>query len=376
MEFTINNEHFKKAMKEVSRAISYKTPLPILTGVKVIANQDSLTLIGSNSDIVIEKTIPAVIDGLRIVDIYHTGSIVISAKYLHEIVKKLPDQIHVKANDNHTVTIQSADIITSLNGMNADEYPSIPEMDESQVGTITGKDFIDIIKQTSFAVSKNESRPILTGVLMLFQQGRLTVAATNSHRLALREHMIESNIHKSFIVPSSCLNELTKLIDHESDIIEIHATENHIAFSMNNSSIFSRLIEGNYPSIHELIPKDAKTVITVNTKQLLNGIDRASLFANEWTNNNIHLEIVDKSKLKISSNSSQIGQIEEIQSVKTLSGESELSISLDGSFLMDALRVINEEDVSISFGGSMKPILLQPLSNISHLHLISPVRTY
>ena len=304
------------------------------------------------------------------------GSVVISAKYLSEIVKKLPDKIHLKVNEKQVVTIQSNEIITKLNGFNAKEYPSLPQMDETKQIRIPSTELIEMIKQTAFAVSKNETRPVLTGVHMSFQENRLRCVATNSHRLAQRELTIESNVNGAFTVPSTSLNELTKLINNESGLLHIFVTDSYMVFKTNTTSLFSRLIEGNYPNISGLLPKNSKTMITLDTKQLLKGIDRACLFASEWKNNNVHIEIIEGTKIKISSTSSEIGKIEETQNLKGIEGEKDLNITLDGSYLMDALKIIKEEEIRLSFGGVMRPFLIEPIGNSSYLHLISPVRSY
>lgn len=376
MELSINSECFHKAISEVSKAVSLKTPFPILTGIKITAEEDALVLIGSNSDLIIEKKIPLTIDGTRVLEVKQTGSVVVTAKYISEIVKKLPGEIHVKADGKQLITLQSGEIITSLKGFPSEEYPNMPVIDESSPIRIPGTELLEMIKQTAFAVAKNESRPVLTGVNLFFKENHLTCAATNSHRLALRELKIDSNIRGSFIIPSTSLNELVKLIPGETEIIHIFLSDSYIVFKTADSSLFSRLIEGNYPNVSALIPKDSKTVITLDTKQFLKGIDRACLFASEWKNNNVHLEIINGTRLKISSTSSEIGRIEETQPFKNIEGGSELSISLDANFMIDSLKVIKEEEINISFGGSMKPILIEPVGNPSCLHLISPVRSY
>lgn len=376
MEFIIDKEYFNKAISDVNKAVSLKTPFPILTGIKITAFDNCLILVGSNSDIVIERVIPLSVDEVKVLEVFKAGSIVISAKYLSEIVKKLPDKIHLKVNEERLVMIQSDDIVTKLHGLDAEEYPSLPQIDEVIHIEIASVELIEIIKQTVFAVSKSESRPVLTGINMTFKENQLTCVATNSQRLALRKLAIDSNIEGSFTVPGTSLNELIKLINNEPGVVQIVVIDNYMVFKSNSISLFSRLIEGNYPNISTLLPNHSKTIVTLNTKQLLKGIDRACLFASEWKNNNIFLEIQDGSKIRISSNSSEIGKIEEIQSIKTISGETNLSISLDGSFLMDALKVIKEEEIRVSFGGPMRPILIEPVNNSLYLHLISPVRSY
>lgn len=376
MEFIIDNEWFYKAISDVNKAVSLKTPFPILSGIKIIAYNDSLVLIGSNSDIVIEKVIPLTSNGVKVLEVHKAGSVVIPAKYLSEIIKKLPAKVQFRVNEKQVVTIQSGEIVTNIFGFNSDQYPKLPQIDETDYIKIPNTELIEIIKQTTFAVSKSESRPVLTGVNMSFKDNHLSFAATDSHRLALRELRLESNIHGSFIVPSASLNELTKLINNDNGEVRIYVTDNYMVFKTSSFTLFSRLIEGNYPNITGLLPKNSKTTITLDTAQLLRGIDRACLFASEWKNNNVQLEIIDGKKIKISSNSSNIGGIEETQNIKLINGETDLTISLDGSYLINALKVINEEEIRLSFGGSMRPVLIEPINNPSYIYLISPVRSY
>ncbi|WP_047986295.1 DNA polymerase III subunit beta [Ornithinibacillus californiensis] len=376
MEFKINNNYLKKAIAEVSSVVSLKTALPILTGIKIVAKTDRLTLIGSNTDFVIERTIPIANDELTRLEILKTGSIVLSAKYLSEIIKKLPNDIHVKADDNQTVTIQSEGIVTKMNGLHTTEYPSLPTVNSNNVVTLSSKDLIEIIKQTLFAASKQETNPVLTGVSFSFKTNLLTCVASNSHRLSLKKHEVKSDLNESFIVPSSSLTELIKLFGTYTTEIDIFATKTNIVFKSDKISFYSRLIEGNYPSVSGLVSQQANTIITLDTKQLLEGIERASVFASEWRNNNIRLEINDNSKIVISSKSSEMGQIKEEQYIKDISGEEELSVTINGNFMIEALKVIKENEVKLCFNGSMRPILIFPIGDESHVQLISPVRTY
>ncbi|MBK3494725.1 DNA polymerase III subunit beta [Viridibacillus sp. YIM B01967] len=376
MEFKINNECFYKAITEVNKAVSRKSPLPILECIKIVANSECLILVGSNADFFIEKVIPLFINGVKVLEVINTGCIVISAKYLGEIVKKLPQDIFVKVNEQQIVTIRSGEVSTNLKGFNSKEYPRLPHIDGTKHLEIPSIELNEMIKQTIFAVSKSGTRPVLTGVNMLFDKNRFTCVATNSHRLALRELAIESNINGSFIVPSANLNELSKLFNNGLGMIHIYLIESYIVFKSNNISLFSRLIEGNYPNVSGLFSAHYKTGIILDTIQFLQGIDRAYLFASEWRNNNVQLEIKDGNKIQISSNSLEIGEIVETQTIKKIVGETDLSISLDGNFLLDALKAVKEKEVKLSFSGPMRPVLIEPLENPSYIQLISPVRTY
>ncbi|KFM99544.1 DNA polymerase III subunit beta [Bacillus clarus] len=376
MEFIVNHKHFTQALSEVSKAISAKTLIPILSGIKITADQTGITLIASNSNIFIEKFIPHSIEDLQIVNIIKTGSIVVPAKYFIEIIKKLPSNISIKSKNDQTIKIQSDEITLNLNGFPSYEFPNVPYIDENTEIQVETERLIDVLKRTAFAAAKNESRPVLTGVHIIFDKNKLTCAATDSHRLALSELSINSHVQASYIVPSSTIGELLKLMNSNLKLVSIYLSESHIVFKFGTISLYSRLIEGKYPSVSGLIPNEFQTIINIDRKRILQGVDRSSLLASEWTNNNVNLEIIDESTIKISSNTSQIGKISEKQQVRAIRGKKELNISFDGRFMIEALKVIKGDIVTLSFGGSMRPILIQPVKQSSELHLISPVRSY
>ncbi|KAB2441302.1 DNA polymerase III subunit beta [Bacillus luti] len=376
MEFIVNHKHFTQALSEVSKAISTKALLPILSGIKIIADQSGITLIASNSNIFIEKFIPSSIDDEQITTILKTGTIVVPAKYFIEIIKKMPGDIVIKSKNEQTITIQSEEITLDLNGFSADEYPNVPLIDNHVEIQMETEQLIEAFKQTAFAVAKNESRPVLTGVHIELDHNKLICAATDSHRLAIRETLISTNMKASCIVPSATVNELLKLINNNVEFVTIYLSESHIIFTFGTTTLYSRLIEGKYPNISNLIPNEFQTVIHMDRKKILQGVDRSSLLASEWANNNVNLEIINESTIKVSSNASQIGKISETQQIDTIRGEKQLNISFDGRFMVDALRAIKEETVILSFGGSMRPILIEAGEQSTAVHLISPVRAY
>lgn len=376
MEFIVNHKHFTQSLSEVSKAISTKALIPILSGIKIIADQSGITLIASNSNIFIEKFIPSSIDDEQITTILKAGTIVVPAKYFIEIIKKMPGDIVIKSKNEQTITIQSEEITLNLNGFPADEYPNVPSIDNHVEIQMETEQLIEAFKQTAFAVAKNESRPVLTGVHIELDHGKLICAATDSHRLAIRETLISTNMKANCIVPSATVNELLKLINNNLEFVSIYLSESHIIFTFGTTTLYSRLIEGKYPNISNLIPNEFQTVIHMDRKKILQGVDRSSLLASEWANNNVNLEIINESTIKVSSNASQIGKISETQQIDTIRGEKQLNISFDGRFMVDALRAIKEETVTLSFGGSMRPILIEAGEQSTAVHLISPVRAY
>ena len=376
MEFIVNHKHFTQALSDVSKAISTKAIIPILSGIKITADQSGIIFIASNSNIFIEKFIPSAIDDEQITTILQAGTIVVPAKYFIEIIKKMPSDIVIKSKNEQTITIQSEEITLNLNGFPANEFPNVPQIDDHAEIQIETKQLIDAFKQTVFAVAKNESRPVLTGVHIELDHNKLICAATDSHRLAIRETLISTNMKANCIVPSATINELLKLINSNLEFVSIYLSESHIIFTFGTTTLYSRLIEGKYPNISTLIPNEFQTVINIDRQRMLQGVDRSSLLASEWANNNVNLEIVNESTIQISSNASQIGKISETQQIDGLQGEKQLNISFDGRFMVEALKAIKEETITLSFGGSMRPILIEAGEQSAVVHLISPVRAY
>lgn len=267
MEFIVKHKQFTQALSEVSKAISTKTLIPILSGIKITADQSGITLIASNSNIFIEKFIPISIEGVQITTILKAGSIVVPAKYFIEIIKKMPSDILIKSMNEQLITIQSDEITLNLNGFSANDFPNVPFIDEHAEIQVDTEQLIEVFKQTVFATAKNESRPVLTGVHIVFEHNKLICAATDSHRLALREILISSHAKANCIVPSSTISELLKLMNNNSNLVYIDLSESHIIFKFGTITLYSRLIEGKYPNISGLIPNESQTIINIDRKR-------------------------------------------------------------------------------------------------------------
>ncbi|MFE7060911.1 DNA polymerase III subunit beta [Sutcliffiella sp. NPDC057660] len=375
MEFFIERELFLQAIQDVSKAVSSRTMNPILSGIKITAESENITLLATNSDLTIQKVIPVCNKQSHRLHIVCSGSTVVSAKYLLQIVKRLPGDIHIKIDHLNKIKILSNGIDANLNGFDFNDFPIPPKLDDSQEIRIPNSVFKRMVKQTLFAVSRSDTRPVLTGVHLSLENGRFSCTATNSHRLAFSRGTVDTKESLSCVVPFSALNEFNRLAEVDNEILKLYISKHHIIFRFNSITLFSRLIEGNYPNVESLILTEARTILTLNKEMLQQGIDRASLFGSVIENNKVLLEVTRDLKLRICSTSTVFGEIEEVQSIINLQGESELSVAIDGNFLMDALKTIEEEVVQLSYSGSMKPLLLQAVDSDLHFHLISPVRT-
>ena len=377
MKFIIQKDHLVQSVQDVMKAITSRTTIPILTGIKIVASEEGVTLTGSDSDISIESFIPKEENDQEIVEIQQTGSIVLQAKFFSEIIKKLPtNQVEIVV-DNLQTTIRSGKSEFNLNGLDSEEYPHLPQIWEQNSIKVPTDLLKNIIKQTVFAVSTSETRPVLTGVNWKIENNDLICIATDSHRLALRKAKIEAAAEQSFniVIPGKSLNELNRILDDHDEPVEIFVTENQILFKTKHILFFSRLLEGNYPDTNRLIPTESKTDIVVNSKEFLQSIDRASLLAREGRNNVVKFSTMGENVIEISSFTPEIGKVMEELVSESISGE-ELKISFSAKFMMDALKVLEGSEVKISFTGAMRPFVIHPTNDDSTLQLILPVRTY
>lgn len=378
MRFIIQRDRLVQSVQDVMKAVTSRTTIPILTGIKIVASDEGVTLTGSDSDISIESFIPKEEAGNEIVEIKETGAIVLQAKFFSEIVKKLPtDFVEMEVQNQFQIIIRSGKSEFNLNGLDSEEYPRLPQIEEEKAFKIPTDLLKALIRQTVFAVSTSETRPVLTGVNWKIENGELICIATDSHRLALRKAKVDLELDKSYnvVIPGKSLNELSKILDDGNELVEIVMTENQVLVKAKHLLFFSRLLEGNYPDTSRLIPSENKTDVIVNTKDFLHAIDRASLLAREGRNNVVRFATLENKVVEISSNTPEVGKVIEELLAQSIDGE-ELKISFSAKYVMDALKTLEGHEIKISFTGAMRPFVIRPLNDDSLLQLILPVRTY
>lgn len=378
MRFIIQRDSLLQSVQDVMKAVTSRTTIPILTGIKIVATHEGVTLTGSDSDISIQSFIPCEEAGNENVEIKQPGSIVLQARFFSEIVKKLPtDTVEIDVQNNHQTVIRSGKSEFNLNGLDAEEYPHLPQISEEHVFRIPTDLLKGLIRQTVFSVSTSETRPILTGVNWKVENSELICIATDSHRLALRKARLDAEHTGNYnvVIPGKSLTELSKILDDSSEPVEIVITENQVLFKAKHLLFFSRLLEGNYPDTARLIPNESKTDVVVNTKEFLHAIDRASLLAREGRNNVVKFSTIEGGGIEISSNTPEIGTVVEEIPSQSIEGE-ELKISFSAKYMMDALKALEGTELKVSFTGAMRPFVIRPLHDDSILQLILPVRTY
>lgn len=364
MKVICSKENLLEGINIVQKAVSTKTTLPILEGILVEADE-IFKMTGNDLEIGIECYVEA--------DIKEKGSIILNSKMFGDIVRRLPDsEVMIEVKENNTVTIECENSLFEIRGMAAEGFPALPEIEKRNGIRIKQKTIKEMIKQTIFAVSLDENRPILTGSLFDFYEKKLSLVSIDGYRLALRtlEHDDEFEPGR-MVIPGKTLNEISKIIQPTDEDIIIYAAGNQILFEMGNCIMVSRLLEGDYLNYSGIIPNENETRLTVNTKELLACFERASLvITNDERRYPVKLDISDD-MLVITSNT-EIGNAREEIRVE-MEGK-KLEISFNPRYFIDALRVIDNETVNIYFTTSIGPCTIKPVQGDDFAYLVLPIR--
>jgi len=379
MKFTVNRLELLDKLRDVQLAISNKTTIPILTGLKLEATNEGLKITGSNSDISIESKLFVDNEAAQL-DIEETGSIVLQpASFFSRIINKLPDEhFTFEVNTQLQASISSANSFFTINALDAASYPYLPEIDTSDAFTLPVELLKKVIEQTVIAVSKHESRPILTGVNFSIKEGKLKAVATDSHRLSQRVIAVDVPEDLSFqiVIPGDSLTELSKVLSDDIDEVSVALADNQILFMTEDTHFYSRLLEGNYPQTDQLIPDDSQTQLTVKIPTLKGAVERTSLLSHAGKNNVVKLNIED-GNLELTSNSPEVGYVEEDVVVETIAGD-DLEISFNPDYLKDALNTFEGSQVTLKLISTLRPFVIVPddaEEDYDFIQLITPIRT-
>ncbi len=374
MKITIKKEILLENLNKVAKAISTKNLVPALAGIKFDLTNEGLTLTASDNDITIRSFIPNKNEDMNIEE---EGSIIIMGRYILDIVRKLPDKmIHLEVFDELKVIISTENSEYNLNGINKSEYPNI-NLEESKTPVIiNSKVFKDLINQTAFAASTDESRPPLTGLNFKIIGNELECNSTDSYRLARKVLKLNSicDTDYNIVIPSKNIVEVSKILTDDDMDIELHIFNNKILFKYDNVLFQSRLINGNFPNTANLLPNESMLKITVNVDDLYNVIDRVSILTSDKEKNVVTLE-TNGNTLTMKSSSVEIGRVEEKMNI-TKDREEDITISFSARYVMEALKVFETKECEISFVGEVNPIIFKGKDQEDLIQLVLPIRTY
>ncbi|AVX19221.1 DNA polymerase-3 subunit beta [Carboxydocella sporoproducens DSM 16521] len=365
MHIYTSREALLQGVSAVQRAVASKTTMPILSGIKLETVDDKLIFSATDLEIAIQATIN--------ITTITSGAVVVPAKYFTEMVRKLPDtKIEIKVDElSHQLTVMYGNSQLKLNGYDPQAYPLIPQIEADKVFSIRSELLRQMLKQVIFAVGVENNRPVFQGILFDCYQDNLTLVATDTHRLAMRKgKWSQGNVEEfSAIVPGKTMNELLRLLPEEEEV-KLSFSQNQLAIQLPNIIMFSRLIEGQFPAYKQVIPSQWKSRLRVKTRELLETAERATLLAQDGTST-IKL-IVKQYQLEVNSASSSVGTLKEEIPIY-LEGE-ETQITFNTKYLIDVLRNLDSEELTMDLTGSISPGIIRPLENENYLYLLLPLR--
>lgn len=361
MRIITNRNLLLESINIVQKAVPSKTTLPILEGILFIAKNGKLTLVSTDLELGIETSIS--------VDVIEQGSLVVSSRIIGEIVRKLPDaDVEIEKKEN-IIYIKSENSEFKVLGLYQEEFPQLPSVEKDKGISISSSTLKEMIRQTIFAVSTDEIRPILTGTLMEVNGKNVTMVALDGFRMAVKNTEILSDENIKAVIPGKTLAELGKILNDSEETVNIFTSKNQILFQTGETTIISRLLEGEFINYSQLIPEEYKIKIKIQTDKLLDACERAALFARD-SNNTIRFEINDDI-MNIRSNSETGDVHEELMVAKE--GE-DIEIAFNPRYFIEALKAINNAEITIEFTTNVSPSIIKPANDSDFLYLILPVR--
>ncbi len=365
MKFFTSKENLQYAIQNVQRAISAKSPLPVLTGILFQCDDGVLKLTATDMDISITSSVP--------VEMEISGSIIIPARYISEFAKKLPDKTieFESIGDGQMVTVRYGQSEFTVNGFNPEDFPHMKATEEEFRFMIPSDTLKDIIRKVIYAVSHDDSRPIFTGVLLEIDGEEAAMVSTDTFRLAFKKFKINGSSSEIInkVIPGKALNEVLRVMGGDENI-NVVLYKNHIMFETEDKKIISRLIPGKFPSYRQVIPNNFSCKIKAPVKELLESADRASLLAGE-KNSLVMFKSTEEGVLI--SVRSESGWIRE--EVPAMVEGDKYDILFNVRYLWDAIRAHDGDEIIINLTGNYTPALLESSLDEGHISIIVPARS-
>ena len=364
MKLKVLQENLVKAINISSRFTSGHAQLPVLANILLSAERNKLLISATNLEVSINLSVGAKVE--------KGGNITVPAKVINDIVSNLDiGQVDLET-ENEILKISTNDFTSSVSGMNSSDFPSVPQKLGSGILKIPREEFVDALSQVLFAVSNDETRPILTGVLLLFNKGKLALVSTDGFRLSQKTLPVKS-VQKpnKVILPKTVLSELFRLSSEDKNIsFSFKTKDNQIVFGLDNFILSSRILEGEFPDFEKIIPKESKVKVSLDKEDFLRAVKLASVFARDSAN--IVKVKVEKDRLDILAESQSSGSQKTKVAAKVEGGE--LEIAFNYRFLEEFLQSVQGNDIQIEFSDSNSPGVFTDPKDASYLHLVMPVK--
>ena len=364
MKFKCNKSSLFEAVVNVSKAVSERSTLPSLEGIKFRLDNNILELTGYDLEIGIRTTISAVSGD--------TGEFIVNARLFSEMIRKMPEEdVFVEVNENLQVTISSGVTTYNLSAVSSEDYPELPVKENGDEISISQPVLKNMINQTVFAVAVTDMKPILKGELFDIENGMLTLVAIDGYRLAVRQEPIKYSENTSFVVPAKTLSEVSKLLsDNDDDTCNMFVSAKHIIFEINGYYVYSRLLEGEFHPYKSAIPNNFTTEVIVDRKQLIEILERAMLLINERNPSPVRCYF-ENGTIKLNCSTSMGKISDEIHA--DISGPV-IEIGFKCKYFLDPLKVITDDSIKLQMGGSLLPMKIVPYDGDNYTFLVLPVR--
>ena len=364
MKIRINQNELNKSINIVQKAVSSRTPLPILSGILIEAKNNMLIMTATDLDLGIKTYSPC--------EIEEEGSLVVQARLIGDFVRKLPSNcyVNIETMENNNIEIKCLNSEINILGNSAAEYPDNTFDNEGNSFSIKSDSLKNLIKYTYFAAAQENIKPIFTGCLIEIKNNLCTFVALDGYRMAVKKEKIEFNGEISVVVPSKTLLEILRIIEENKGNTEIVVSESHISFKVDNTIIISNLLDGKFIDYEGIIKDNYVTVVTASTTEIRESVERASLLAKDDKNNLIILDIKENN-MQINS-ASEYGNVEENVTVDK-KGE-DIKIGFNSKYLLDFLKVIEEENITFNLIGKNNPCFINEDSKQDYIYMVLPVR--
>lgn len=363
MKFTVEKRLLNEAVTNLQRAVSSKTSIPALEGILIRSEENRLVLTAYDLEIGMQTELPAIISA--------PGAIILTAKLFAEIVRRSPDEdITIDVDDRNTATITSGVSCFTIIGMDSAEFPELPKITDADTIKMPQELLKSMIRQTLFAVADSTAKPIHQGSLFKIENGNLDVVSVDGYRLALRRESINYANNTEFVVPGKTLSEVLKLLKDSEGEVEICPSRRHILFRIDNYTVISALLEGEFLDYKSALPKDKKTEVTVSTRTMIESVERVSLLITDRLKSPVRC-VIGEDIVKLFCTTTMGRATDQISA--EISGD-QLEIGFNNKYLLDALRAAETDEVRLQLGGPISPMLVLPKEGDAFSFLVLPVR--
>lgn len=362
MKFAVTKEALLDGLQRIQNVVSTRSTLPVLTNALLETTETGLRLTTTDLEVAIRGEIAAQVE--------KPGATTLPARRLAAIVRELPaSEITIETDAKSVSTLRCGASYFKIFGLAKDEFPAFPSFQEAKTYTIKQSELKDGLRKTSYAISVDETRYVLNGILFSFKENKLTLVATDGRRLALFDSDLEfpRSHERDFIVPTKAVTELQRLLGDDGDV-QIAVAENLVSFELNGSQLVSKLVEGNYPNYRQVIPGEAKERVTIEREAFLTSVKRVALLSSDKTSS-VRLNF-SKNNLDITANTPEVGEARESLAVAYRGRD--ISIAFNPEFLMDPLRNLPNDEVHIELIDEMSPGVIK--INTPFLYVIMPMR--